>query len=239
MSAKPAPRNQPLKWYHSKSDSQIDVTGLVDVMTELGKMTRWGRDVRYTEHLMPRQKIALNLSTTRSFIYTHISLWVGVPSIVATYIMLGTIPAILMAFVTLTPVLWVLVWVCLNFLQGEGDLWADGARRVCLGVVQASIISVFVAVFGIIMGLVAHKWLTIGWAKLEEVVVQLQIPIDTKSPLLVKIANCINILLQDIIQFFMVTFVGTALCVLIPICSYAFVRLRENRIRNEVIEKFF
>ncbi len=239
MSAK-QPSNQPRKWYQSRSDSQIDVTGLVDVMTELGKMTRWGRDVRYTEHLMPRQKIALNLSTTRSFLYIFIGLWIGIPSILIAKIIFGSYAAILMSAVTMGPVIWVLGWMGLNFLQGEGDLWAEGAKRVCLGIAESSIISVFVAVLGILMGLLTRKWLAISWQKLHELMVELQIPTDTKIPWLSQqLGQYINALSQNWIQLFVAAFWGTILCVSIPLAIYAFVRWRENKIRRIVAEKFF
>ena len=227
----------------SKAEHRAEIAGFVDVLTELDKMSRWGRDRRHTERLTVRQRTMLSMAARRSALYVFLSVWIGVPAVFFAWKLFGPRGAVFMAVVGLLPVAATVTWLTRRLLHGQGQLWAEAAAYVCRGILNASLCFLFANVVLIAFGVLAHRWISSLCAEFSELTVWALEGVDLGLEGKVRawiaaVRQSGEMLAGDYMVLVIALLAVSVLCVAVPACAYLYVKTTENRVTRRVEELF-
>lgn len=235
--------NPKLNRGESKAEHRADIAGFVDVLTELDKMSRWGRDRRHTERLTVRQRTMLSMAALRSAIYVFLSTWIGVPSVFFAWKLFGPRGAAFMAVVGLLPVAATVTWLTRRLLHGQGQVWAEAAAYVCRGILNASLCFLFANVVLVALGVLAHRWISAFYAEFSELTAWALEGLDLGAEEKVRgwiaaVRQSGEMLTGDYMLPVIALLAVSVLCVAVPACAYFYVRTTESRVSRKVEELF-
>lgn len=237
--------------FRSKAEDSAEIESFVDVITELNKASRWGRDRRNNnERLTARQVTALRVASARCSIYCFISLTIAVVTTVTVYYisegsLLLMVPA---AVLTFYPAVTLIHYIVREFLTGEGKLWASGAGVVCQGIFYGALIFLFSLAVLTVVCVLCHQLLSTLSSFILRVTNDVVFDVwgtggtwfGDHVYFLPSVIKTLSALVFE--KGFVIALLSFACCltaVLIPYGIFLFVVWRERRITRIVEELFF
>lgn len=225
----------------SSAERRADLAGLVDVLTELDKMARWGSDRRHNVGLTVRQRTMLSMAALRSSIYLFISCGLGVASMYLAWRLFGIRGSMVMFFAVMLPAVTTVAWVAVRMSHGEGAVWCQAARRVCLGFFEGATIFVFMNGLLLAIGVLVRRWCMAVWRSIIELLgwaLEDGISNNLEWDIVNRLWRAIEIVLNGYGAIVTLLLVVLIVVVLLPCSVYGYIAFKEKHVGKKV-EAFF